>query len=358
MIADVLIIGAGQAGLASAYWARRAGLETLLLDAAGQPGGSWPRYSPRLELLSPRRFSRLPGAQVPGEPSGYPVKEEITESLSRYEEALDAPVERGFPVSTVEKTGTGFRAWAEDGRSFAGRALICASGIFAGPIQPDLPGFKRFSGRVEQGAVLRQPERFAGQRVLILGAGNTAMHAARRLNGHAEVWLTSRHKPLLLPRRILGVDLCRWKHLLLIDHAPVALLGRPAGRAHAVDPGPFRKMLKSNEIHWTSLPESFDEQGARWQGGKHLRFDAVIVALGFRPRMPYLRRLNALGPAEEPLLRGGLSRRVPGLAFAGLPGQLTPASGTLRGSGPDARRVVKKLRTQLNRPQRGSSSGS
>ena len=62
---DVLVVGAGQAGLAAGMALRQAGLGFMIVDAAGQPGGSWPRYYDSLTLFSPARFSTLPGGGCP-----------------------------------------------------------------------------------------------------------------------------------------------------------------------------------------------------------------------------------------------------------------------------------------------------
>jgi 2-polyprenyl-6-methoxyphenol hydroxylase-like FAD-dependent oxidoreductase len=77
LVLDVLVVGAGQAGVATGYFLPRAGVRFLLLDGSAHVGDSWRRRYDSLALFSPRSFSALPGLVVPGDPNGYPTKDEI-----------------------------------------------------------------------------------------------------------------------------------------------------------------------------------------------------------------------------------------------------------------------------------------
>jgi len=78
---DAVVIGAGASGLAAGYYLRRSGLRFKILEAAAEPGGSWPHYYESLRLFSPGRYSSLPGFPFPGEPEEYPSRDEVTEFL-------------------------------------------------------------------------------------------------------------------------------------------------------------------------------------------------------------------------------------------------------------------------------------
>ena len=102
-IADVVVIGGGQAGLATAQVARSRGLVPVVLDAAAGPGGSWPHYYDSLTLFSPARFSSLPGLPFPGEPDRYPLRDEVVDYLTTYAAWLDAEVRFGERVQRVTR---------------------------------------------------------------------------------------------------------------------------------------------------------------------------------------------------------------------------------------------------------------
>ena len=91
-VLDALVVGAGQAGLAAGYHLKRAGLSFEILEARGEPGGSWPGYYNSLKLFSPARYSSLPGMPFPGSPDRYPARDEVVGYLRGYAEAFGLPV--------------------------------------------------------------------------------------------------------------------------------------------------------------------------------------------------------------------------------------------------------------------------
>src|SRR5919109_5314818 len=92
---DIAIVGGGQAGLAAAQAARRAGLASVVLEAGDEPVGSWPRYYDSLALFSPARFSELPDLRFPGDRERYPTRDELIEYLRAYAGQLDADIRTG-----------------------------------------------------------------------------------------------------------------------------------------------------------------------------------------------------------------------------------------------------------------------
>src|SRR5262245_1301463 len=95
---DAIVIGAGQAGLATGYHLKGAGLRFALLEAGRQPGGSWPRYYDSLTLFSPARYSGLPGWPFPGDPDRYPRRDEVVAYLRDYARRFELPVIAGAKV--------------------------------------------------------------------------------------------------------------------------------------------------------------------------------------------------------------------------------------------------------------------
>ena len=105
---DVLVVGAGQAGLAAGMALRQAGLGFMIVDAAGQPGGSWPRYYDSLTLFSPARFSTLPGRRLPGRSSRHPSRDDMTRYLRDYATHFQLPVRTGARVLDTSWDGEAF----------------------------------------------------------------------------------------------------------------------------------------------------------------------------------------------------------------------------------------------------------
>ena len=196
---DTIVIGAGQAGLAAGYHLQRAGVSFAILEAGDQPGGSWPAYYDSLRLFSPARYSALPGRPFPGPAGRYPARDEVVAYLRDYAAHFRLPVITGVRVTEVAPAPDGFRVRAANGTVFSARAVVAATGAFHRPSLPALPGQESFGGRIIHSAAYRRPEDFAGQRVIVVGAGNSAVQIAVELadtqGGPAEVTLATRQMP-------------------------------------------------------------------------------------------------------------------------------------------------------------------
>jgi putative flavoprotein involved in K+ transport len=351
-VANVVIVGGGQSGLAAAYAAGRAGLRPLVLEAGAEPVGSWPRYYDSLALFSPARFSALPGRPFPGDCERYPTRDEVVAYLRAYAANLDADIRCDQRVDTVDR--------GEDGRVIARTAtgleveagmVIAATGGFRRPHRPALPGLEHFTGAVLHSSQYRAPEAFAGRRVVVVGAGNSAVQIAADLASLARVTLATRAPLRWQPQRPLGRDLHWWLIRSGLDSAPI---GRWLDRGTSiVDDGRYRAAVRSGNPDRRPMFTRLDGDGVRWSDGTRERVDAVILATGYRPGLDYLSAIGALDGDERPLHRRGISTTVSGLGYVGLPHQRSIASATLRGAGPDAEYVIAALRSGT-KPARSS----
>jgi putative flavoprotein involved in K+ transport len=350
-VADVVIVGGGQSGLAAAYAAGRAGLRPLVLEVGAEPVGSWPHYYDSLALFSPARFSALPGRPFPGDGERYPTRDEVVAYLRAYAANLDADIRCKQGVDTV--------GWGEDGRLIARTATgleveagmaIAATGGFRRPHRPAVQGLEHFTGTVLHASQYRAPDAFADRRVVVVGAGNSAVQIAAELASVARVSLATRAPLRWQPQRPLGRDLHWWLIRSGLDSAPI---GRWLDRGTSVvDDGRYRAALRSGNPDRRPMFARLDGEDVRWSDGTRHRVDAVILATGYRPGLDYLRAIGALDGDERPLHRRGISTTVPGLGYVGLPHQRSIASATLRGAGPDAGHVIAGL---LNAAKPGRS---
>ncbi|WP_014653082.1 NAD(P)-binding domain-containing protein [Paenibacillus mucilaginosus] len=141
--AEVLIIGGGQAGLAFAQALAERGREALILDAGAEPGASWRSRYDSLRLFTPRRLSGLPGLALPGDPEGFPGKDELADYLLRYARHCGLSVRSGTRVGKLKRRGAGFAAVTAAGSVYTARAVIAAGGAFG---QPRLLRYARHCG--------------------------------------------------------------------------------------------------------------------------------------------------------------------------------------------------------------------
>jgi len=332
---DAVVVGAGQSGLAAAHALRRTGRSPVVLEAGQEPVGSWPFYYDSLTLFSPARYSSLPGMPFPGDPDHYPHRDEVVDYLRQYAKNLDADIRTGQRVTAVHRHDDRFTVHSEDGTELTTPIVIAASGAFGRPYRPTLPG--SFTGTVLHSADYREPSPFAGQRVVVIGAANTAVQIGHELSTVATVTLATREPVRFAPRRPFGRDVHFWSVVSGFDHLPIGHLLRTPPRQPVNDDGRYRRALDAGRPDQRRMFTAVDGTMVTWSDGTREHVDTILLATGYRPELSYL------DSAERAQLRG-LSTVHPGLGYVGLEWQRSFASATLRGVGRDARYVVRRLR--------------
>jgi putative flavoprotein involved in K+ transport len=347
----VVIVGGGQSGLAAARVARDAGLRPVVLEAGDRPVGSWPNYYDSLTLFSPVGYSAMPGQAFPGDPDHYPHRDEVVAYLHRYAASLDADIRTGHRVTSVEADGTGFLVHTDaSGTTDTIRAagVIAASGSFANPYTPAIPGKESFTGETIHVADYRNPKHFTDKRVIVVGAGNSAIQTGHELAQVATVTLATRSPVVFLPQRHQGKDLHYWLAATGFDHLPPAWLAKIVHHTLVLDAGPYAAALRNGLFDRRPTFTAFDHDQLVWADGTKEAVDTVLFATGYRPSLDYLQGLGALDPTGVPLHAGGISTTHPGLAYVGLEFQRSFSSNTLRGASRDAEYVVAPLAAHVH----------
>ncbi|MGW0773581.1 flavin-containing monooxygenase [Streptomyces sp. NPDC002835] len=346
---DLIVIGAGQSGLATAALAPRHGFTgTLLLEAADRAGGAWPRYYDSLTLFSPARYSSLPGMRFPGDPDRYPTRDEVVGYLRDYARRLPAGIRTSTHVSSVSREDGVWVVSADDGRRFGAPAIVAATGDYTGPYVPDVPGRGEFAGQQLHAADYRNPERFAGRRVLVVGGGNSAIQIAAELGPVADTTLATRRPIGWTAQRPLGRDVHWWFQHTRFDIAPIRRLLAKVP-VSVLDDGHYRAALDEHGVDRREMFARVTPDGVVWADGTKEAVDAIIWATGYRPAFPYLAGTGALDLAGLPRHRGGIATAVPSLGFVGMEFQRSFSSKTLRGAGRDAGHVLAGLHRQSRR---------
>ncbi|MCX4808501.1 ArsO family NAD(P)H-dependent flavin-containing monooxygenase [Streptomyces sp. NBC_01214] len=342
---DVVVIGGGQAGLAASYHLRRLGIEHVILDAQAAPGGAWQHTWNSLRLFSPAQYSSLPGRLMPvqeGEP--YPDAAHVVDYLTDYEKRYELPIQRGTWVESVHRDGPHLRVETDSG-SWTARAVISATGTWTRPFLPAVPGRRDYQGRQLHTVQYRSPSEFAGQRVIVVGGGNSGAQIAADL-AHAGIdltWVTQR-PPRYLADDIDGralFDAATARRRALdegrTDTGGVASLGDivavPSVRA-ARDTG-----LLSARPMFARLAAA----GAEWADGTCAEADAVIWCTGFRPALAPFASLRLRGTRGRIALDGTRAADEPRLHLLGYGDWTGPASATLIGVGRPAREAARDI---------------
>ncbi|MFB7936806.1 flavin-containing monooxygenase [Streptomyces sp. NPDC056049] len=342
--ADLVVIGAGQSGLATAALAPRHGFtRTLVLEAADQPGGAWPRYYDSLTLFSPARYSALPGMRFPGDPDRYPTRDEAVDYLRAYADRVPAEIRTSTTVASVRPAAGVWTVRTADYEEWTAPAVVAATGDYGHPYVPEIPGSAEFGGDVLHAADYRSPDAFAGRRVLVVGGGNSAVQIAAELGAVADTTLATRRPIGWMAQRPLGRDLHWWLKHTGLDVAPIRRLLTKAP-VSVLDDGTYREALERHAVDRREMFSRFTTDGVVWADGAKEPVDAVVLATGYRPAFPYLRESGVLDAQGRPLHRGGVATTAPGLGFVGMEFQRSFSSKTLRGVGRDASHVLRRLR--------------
>jgi len=351
-IVDTAVIGGGQAGLAVAWYLRRAGVEHVVLDDQPGPGGGWRGTWDSLRLFSPARYSSLPGWMMPPAKDGdYPTREEALGYLAAYEDRYEIPVLRPWPVSTVLPSPDPefLEVQGARGGTVLARTVVSATGTWRCPRRPRLPGLERFGGTVLHSARYRSPAAhdLVGRRVLVVGGGNSGAQITAELSTVASSMWATREPPVFLPDDVDG--------RVLFHEATARYRAREAGEelppprslGDIVMVPPVREARDRGALEARPMPETFTPQGARWSGGDEEALDAVILATGFRPALDHLQELGVLDPDGRVAVEGTRSVREPRLWLVGYGAWTGFASATLIGVGRSARATVEEVREFL-----------
>jgi putative flavoprotein involved in K+ transport len=337
---DVVVVGGGQSGLAAASVLRAAGLAPIVLEAGTEPVGSWPHYYDSLKLFSPAAYSGFPGFSFRGDPERYPPRDEVVDYLREYAARLDAEIRTGCRVTSIASTGEGgFLVTTDAGDAIHTASVVAATGSFGSPHLPALPGQDTFTGRLLHVSGYRRPEPYVDQRVVVVGAGDSAVQVAYELAEVATVTLATRRPLAYLPQRIGEKDVHYWLARTGFDDLPPDWLARVLPHTLVTDTGRYRAAVESGRPDRRPMFTGLDGQHVVWSDGTREVVDTIAFATGYRPHLDYLRPLGALTDGL-PLHTGGISTTHPGLAYLGIEFQRSYASNTLRGVHRDAEYIA------------------
>jgi putative flavoprotein involved in K+ transport len=346
---DTVIIGAGQAGLALGYHLQRAGRRFVIVEAGERPGASWRSRWDSLTLFTPRRYDALPGMSFPGDPEGYPGKDEVADYLEAYARHFDLPVEAGSPVVSVRRDmSDGFAV--ETGRmEMSARQVVVATGGFSGP---RIPGFaERLEGAVVQlhSSAYRNPASVPDGEIVVVGAGNTGVQIAQELaEAGRTVSLSVSSLGKATPERLMGRSLFWWFELLgVMDAGADSRIGRRLKNENTIVGTDLKALFR--RVERVGKAVDADRNALVLADGTRKPPDAVIWATGYRPSYPWL-HLPVLDETEAPVHYHGITD-VPGLAFLGLPWQRNRGSALVGWVGRDAALLAEHLGSQLRAPR-------
>ena len=324
---DVVVVGAGQAGLAVGYFLARQGRRFVILDAADRVADTWRTRWDSLVLFTPRRYDSLPGLAFPGDPDGYPTRDEVLDYLEQYASTFELPVELNSAVRSLTAADGSF-VLELDGRRLEAEQVVVATGPFQAPKVPPLAA--QFAPEVFQthSVGYRRASDVPSGTVVVVGGGNTGFQIAKELSATHDVRLAVGSRQTPLPQRLLGRDLFWWlTKLRLLGKTVDSRVGRRASRRDALIGSSPRELRQRYGVEVKPRAVGASGRTVSFADGSELEADAVIWATGYRPDHSWI-DLPVFDEDGRPRHRRGVTD-VPGLYFLGLSWQHTRGSALL-----------------------------
>jgi putative flavoprotein involved in K+ transport len=339
---EVVVVGAGQAGLAMGYFLTRQRRRFVILERAAEIAPAWRERWDSLTLFTPRRYSALPGLPFPGDPEGYPTRDEVIDYLERHAETFQLPIELNSEVKKLDLGDDGRFRLELDDRTITADQVVVATGPFQTPYAPKLAD--RLAPDVFQthATGYRRPGEVPPGTVLVVGGGNTGFQIAKELSAAHTVVLSIGSRQTPLPQRLLGRDLFWWltKAHVLSATVESRLGSRLQHRETLIGSSPSElKQRYGVELK----PRAIDADGrtVRFEDGSELEVDAVIWATGYRPDYSWIKLPIFDGDGRLSHRRGVAD--VPGLYVLGLTWQHTRGSALIGWVRDDAEFIAERI---------------
>ena len=337
------MIGAGQAGLSSAYFLRRADLDFVVLDDNARPGGAWQYRWPTLRMATVHGIFDLPGMHFDPPPDEAPAAEAVPAYFAAYEREFDLPIERPVHVRAVRHGQEDRLLVHTDDGEWAARAVINATGTWRTPFWPHYPGQETFLGRQLHTADYRGPAEFAGRQVVVVGGGSSAVQLLAEIDEVATTTWVTRRPPVFRDgpfdadhgRAIVAMVDERVRAGLPPDSVVSAtgLVATPAAVAAS------RRRLP--------MFDRITPDGVAWDDGRFVPADVILWCTGWRASLDHLAPLRLREPGGGIRMDGTRVVAEPRLHLVGY----GPSASTV-GANRAGRQAVKEIRELLRVPAR------
>lgn len=353
---SVVVIGAGQAGLSVSYYLKRLGLdpgnEFVVLDRGPAPGGAWQFRWDALRLGSAHKVNDLPGMDELGLSFGtadrtLPAREVVSEYYEKYENHYGLQVVRPAQVMTVENAGANLLVVLRDREGemeVATDIVVNATGTWGSPFIPWYPGRDSFRGRHVHTNEYVSAQEFAGQSVVVVGGGTSAIGFLLELDQVAAKLSWASRRPIdFLDESEVNIEggahaVSQQDEAARAGRAlPSIVSGTGVPRTRRIQAGIDRGLLAAGPMFSAIEPD-----GVRWKDGSFQQADAIIWATGFRPDLRHLSPLKLREKEGGMTVTQGSSLKDPRIFFAGY-GPQASTIGANRAGRMIARQVVATL---------------
>jgi len=380
MTPQVLVIGAGPAGIACAYYLQQANIPYLVIDKAQIIASTWASLYPSLKLNTTRFFSHLPARRFPLQYGIFPTGKQYHTYLVKYAHDFGLNIQLSVTVHSVCSENNGWRVISSAGSAWY-PCVIAATGRFNAPVIPHIDGMETFSGQIIHAHDYLGHERFIGKRMMVVGNGPSGVDIASELGKKQQcetVYLSQRTGVVLRPRYPYGLPKHAWvmigealpkpigrrliKHIesLKFEHLDKIGIRIPQTDAESSAAGGTRgreliTAVKRGWVKCVPAPIRFEGNNVILADGSCLTVDVVIMGTGYKAVLHEYLKLDALRDKADWLLREGQDpniiptgkRQVLGQAGLYTVGTFYQGKGAMYNFNVEARQAVDEILERL-----------
>jgi len=363
---EVAIVGAGPAGLAVGACLRRRNIPFEIFERADHVAPAWHHHYRRLHLHTPKQNSGLPFKPFPDDYPRYPSRQQVVDYLEDYAATFELAPRFGEEVMAVRPVEGNQWSVVTSKTSCIARVVVVGSGLGLERNVPGFPGAETFRGPIIHSGEYVDAAPYCGQRVLVIGCGNSGAEICVDLSEHGAIPSVSVRGPVtFIPRDLFGISVVTIATAFrFLPAAWVDFCFRPIVRAAVGDlrqfglqtpaEGPMVQVARSSRVPVLDIGtvelikrgrlkvfpgiQRVTEKGVIFDDGSGAAFDAIILATGLRPKLEFLKVEQAADWQRYP-------RRIPVQGRPALPnlffcGFHVAVTGMLRQIGLEAKKIA------------------
>jgi putative flavoprotein involved in K+ transport len=341
---DYIIVGAGQSGLAIAYYLMKQGASYLVVDANSEIGAPWLKRWDSLKLFTPSEFNSLPGLKFPHAKGHYADKFEVANYLKLYVSKFGIPVEFDHKITSLKKEN-GIFTLESDRRKFEAKNVIIATGPFHKPFTP------RCHLKISEDVLQIHSEHYKGPdqlqegAALVVGAGDSGVQILNEISQtNKVVYFSGSTNILSLPQEFLGKTLWWWfTKVGFLTANKYSWIGKKlSNRGQPVIGTDVKALFKKQNVTCVGRTLDAKDETIIFEKQKANDIKNIVWATGFKPNFNWIEGIE-LDANEYPKNYRGVSDTIDGLYFLGLPWLHTRGSATLGGVKKDAKYLKKYI---------------
>jgi len=342
---DTIVIGAGQAGLATGYYLKKYGEDFIIIDEADRIGNSWRKRWDNLSLFTPAQFNGLPGLAFPAKKNYCPTKEEVAYYLERYANKFELPIKLNTKVLATSKVNSGYKIETSSGTLLCKRVVV-ASGYYAKPRIPEFAN--RLDKKIKQlhSSEYTNHHALPDDQVLVVGAGASGVQISIDISKYRPTMIAGKFTTKIPDAVFKYFGRSYWwslNNILTINTRigrKVKATVMKGGGGPLVNVSP--KDVKAAGIE--HVPRVTDVRYGKpvLEDGRIISPAAIIWCTGFKPDFSWLEP-SAMDEKSYPFHERGISSVLDGLYFVGMMFQFAMTSHLIGGVGKDAAFIAKHI---------------